>query len=213
MTARVHLGELVKMPASLNNDARKVAALQRAFETDAPAYLAVRIASAEDYTFADALLSEVVTKKDAAIAMRKTATGPLYGVIRTVESWFKPLLDAIAPAEKHLRGVMGAWRVEQEARELEARELAAVAAESDDAPALVEALTIAQEASAKPEARSSTAFGWYVERIAEDMLPDEYWIPDRARLDAIAKEAGASTEPPIVPGVIFKRTAKIGARR
>ena len=194
-------------------DALAVAKLQREAEADAPVYLAVTCTTAEDYEFADALLTALVQREDAAVAMRKSATVPLYGVIRTVESWFKPWLNALAPAKAHLKKEMGAYRVRQEAAEREARELAAQAAETGDAEALVEALTVATEIAAPTAARATTRFAWQVKRIAEDMLPDEYWTPDMAKINAAAKAAGSSDEAPIIPGVIFERVALIGARR
>jgi hypothetical protein len=197
---------------TIPTDAAAAAALQREFEADAPALLSVEVSDAEGYQFADALLRDVVARKDAALSMRGSVTGPLYSVIRTVEAWFKPMLDAVAPVEKHLRGTMGAYRVRLAELEREAREAAAVAAETGDAEALIEALEVASDAAAPVVATSTTAFYWTVERVVEGMLPDQYWIVDHASLNAIAKSAGSSDEAPIVPGVIFKRMARIGVK-
>lgn len=46
---------------------------------------------------------------------------------------------------------------------------------------------------------------WRVVRIARDMLPDEYLVPDRERIDALANAARGNDSPPIIPGVIFER--------
>lgn len=46
---------------------------------------------------------------------------------------------------------------------------------------------------------------WRVVRIAWDMLPDEYLVPDRERIDAVANAARGNPDPPIIPGVIFER--------
>jgi hypothetical protein len=196
---------------ALPTSAADVAALQRDAESDAPTIRAITIADAGDYEFADAILTDVVRKKDAVVAMRKSATGPLYGVIRTVEGWFKPVVSALEASERHLKSAMGAWRLELDTRERAAREAAAVAAESGDAGAMLEAINAANAAS--PDAvdgRATVRFTWVIKRIAEDLLPDEWWTPDVARISALAEGDG---EPPVIPGVIWEKVPHVGARR
>jgi hypothetical protein len=207
------MASVTKLAVSVPTNARDVAALQRQTESDAEAIALVEVTDEESYAFADALLTDIVQRKDAATKMRGEATGPLYQVIRTVEGWFRPLLDSCTGAEKHLKQVMGTYRLEQARLEKEARELAAAAADAGDGDTMIEALTVAAEAGAKPAgARATTKFGWKVKRIAEDLLPDEWWTPDTARLDALAK-AHKGDDPPIVLGVTFDRVAQIGAKR
>jgi hypothetical protein len=171
------------------------------------------IESADEYTALDTILSEVARRKAAVLDMRKSATGPLYGVIRTVETWFRPLVTSLESCESSLKGAMGKWRVLCAEREREARELAAKAAESGDAGALVEALTVATEAAAKPDARATTRFMWVVESVDESELDRHMWmIPNYPKLESFAKSHKGDM-PPEVHGVKFKRVAQIGAKK
>lgn len=212
---RKHVGPLGhEITLALPTSAADVATLQRQAEDDAPAVQAITIADADDYAFADAILTDVVQRKDAVVAMRKQATVPLYQVVRTIEGWFKPVVSALESSERTLKERMGAWRLQIAERERAAREAAAVAAESGDAGAMVTALNAATSAQMAPAAgRATTRFVWAVKRIAEDLLPDEWWTPDVARIEALAKETPGDSDPPVVPGVVFERRAVIGARR
>lgn len=203
---------LKKVSATLDaHTAENVAALQVEAEADLATVRTFAISDAATFGAADETLTTIVTQKDAVKAMRTSATGPMYQAIKVVESWFRPVLSALEGAETHLKGAMGAYREAEDAARREASATAAVAATSGDSAALVEALTISGAAPAA--ARASTTYAWRVLRIAEDMVPDEYWTIDLVKLGAIAKSAGGGDEPPIVPGVVFERVAKIGARR
>lgn len=200
----------VAVPAN----AKDVQALQRQAESDHETIAVVSISDDAEYAFADQLLTHVVQRRDAAIAMRKEATVPLYGVIRTIEGWFKPLVDADTRSEKHLKGAMGAYLAERARLEREARELAAKAAEEGDAEALLTALTVATEASETPAgARATARFEWRVRAVPYPLtVPREFWCVDRPKLDALAK-AHKGDDPPAVSGVEFERVAIMGARR
>lgn len=192
--------------------APEVAALQAAAEAELAQWGGFTIDTAEEYAAVDAVLSEVVRRKDGATAMRKRATGPLYKATKEIESWFAPYLGALTKLETLLKGGMGAYRLAQDAKAAEARKLAAEAADAGDGAALTEALTVATEAAQAPAGRASIGFEWRVHRIAEDMVPDEWWCIDRAKIDAHAK-AHKGDDPPVIPGVIFERFARVGARR
>ena len=45
------------------------------------------------------------------------------------------------------------------------------------------------------------------------MVRAEDMIPDVAKFEAAAKAAGSSEQPPVFPGVVFERVARIGAKR
>lgn len=203
-----------ELTIAVPTDAREVAALQREAESDCSAITRLEVATDDEYAFADQLLTHVVQRRDAAIAMRRQATVPLYAVIKTVEGWFKPLVDADTCSERHLKDAMSRYRLAQAEAEREARELAAQAAAEGDAETLLAALTVATEAGAKPAgARATTKFAWRVKGVPYPAaVPREYWCVDRAKLDALAK-AHKGDDPPIVPGVEFERVAQIGAKR
>jgi hypothetical protein len=198
----------------LTTSANDVAALQREAESDAPAIRAIQVTDADGYTFADAILTDVVQKKDAVVAMRKRATVPLYGAIREIESWFKPVVSALEVSERHLKGAMGSWRIAEDARERAAREAAAVAAESGDAPAMLSALTAAADAgSARDEGRATVRYVWAVKRIVRELVLPEWLVPDLPRIERVARDAPGDGDAPVIPGVVFEKVARVGARR
>lgn len=166
------------------------------------------IDTADEFAAVDLLLTEVVTRKDAAIAKRQEVVAPAKGIVKTVEAWFAPTVKALERAEFRLKMAMSNWRLAEAARTHEARELVAT---TDDGAELVAALATATEAPA--EARSTTRFVWRVKRVQADLLPAEWWCPDTAKIDNAAKAAGSSADPPVIPGVTFERQAVIGARR
>lgn len=192
--------------------ANEAAAIQKTAEADAKEILALVVDDDESYKFADEVLSDFARRKDAVLAMQRSGTLPLYGVIRTIEGWFKPSTKALDAAIGHLKGQIGAYRLALWQAEREAREQAATAAEAGDSAGVIESLAVASDMAVKPEGKASATFAWEVDRVIEDMLADEYWCPDRAKLDAIAA-AEKGDEPPVIPGVVFKRVAKIGAKR
>lgn len=200
----------IAMPVS----AADVAALQREAESNAPDIRAITVTDADGYTFADAILTDVVQKKDAVIAMRKSATVPLYGVVRTIEGWFKPVVSALEASESHLKRAMGEWRLAESERERAAREAAAVAAESGDSAGMLGALAEASDAgAARGEGRATVRYVWAVKRIVRELVLPDWLVPDVARIERVAREAPGDGDPPVIPGVVFERVARVGARR
>jgi hypothetical protein len=199
------------MTVALPPDVAQLATLQREAEADAAAL--DMVGDSCPTADVDEFLTDVVRRKDAAVAMRKRATGPMYMAIKEIESWFRPTVKALEGAEAHLKGVLGRQRLAALETERAARELAAVAAEQRDAPALLGALTVAADAGAKDGARATTRYAWQVERVIPDLLMDEWWCPDMAKIEAFAKAASGDGEEPVIPGVRFVRVAIVGARR
>lgn len=210
MTALAGAGR--ELAITLPTSAVEIAKLQAKAEAERSAYDAIVVTDSDQYEFADALLTGVVRERDAAIAMRTSATGPMYAAIRVVEGWFRPYLAALEGPEKYLRGLMNGYNVEKERREREARELAAVAAETGDAQGMVDALTVATHVAAPTAARASVRMGWGVKAIDEELLPPEWWEPKYSALAALAKKHKGDS-PPVIAGVTFERTAAVGARR
>lgn len=209
MTTKITNLYSVPIPTS----AAEVAALQLVAEADAKEVVsAIIVDCPEAYTAADEILTELAQRKDAAVAMRKSATVPMYQAIRVVEGWFRPLVAALDTAIAHTKGQIGAYRTERMRIESEARAAALTAAEADDGVTLIASLTLAAEAAEKPDGRASVSFRWSVKRILEDLLPDEWWTPDLTKIDVVARSTKGD-EPPVIPGVVFERVAKVGARR
>lgn len=167
------------------------------------------------YQAADEVLTIALQRRDARVNQRGSVTQPLYGVIKTVEGWFRPEIQTLDRIIAVIKKRMGEYVQLCAEAEAEARRTAQLAAQTGDAETLVESLTLAQDAALAPtegvEARVS--FRWQVKRIAEDMLPAEYWTPDLDKIEAVAKAAGSAEEgsdaAPIIPGVIFERVANI----
>jgi hypothetical protein len=194
-------------------DVAAMAELQREAEAEAALFRGTIITSDDHYELADSLLSEVVRKKDATIAMRQSAVGPIKKGIAQVEAWFRPVVKALEASEDHLKQAMSEYREAKARAEAEARELAARAAEAGDSDGLHAALAVAQAEAAAPAGNASCSFRWVVKRVAEDMLPDEWWTPDMAKIQDYAQAHGGGEDPPVIPGVVFERKARIGARR
>lgn len=194
--------------------AADAAAIQRQAEADADEIEAsiTVIATPEAYAVADEILTEIVTRKDALEAMQSSATVPLNAVLKTIRGWFAPGRAALERAEKHIKAVMGNYQLAKARTERLAREAAAVAAATDEGEGLIASLTLATEASQKAPGRATARFIWVVERIAADLLPAEYFIPDEKRIAAEGR-AHKGDEPPVIPGVVWTREAQIGARR
>lgn len=194
--------------------AANVAAEQREIEALAtPAELAAIVVRTEaDYAAADAFLTELLSKRDAIVGMRKSATGPLYGVIKTVEGWFKPYVDASAKVERRLRDEMNGYLTAKARAADEARAAALEAAKSRDTAGMVVALTKAADASAKPAGGATVKYRWAIKAIDEAALPPEFWTPNIDLIMLHASHAGPDGPEPI-PGVTFERQATIGAKR
>jgi len=197
----------IAVPATAN----EVAAIQREAEEDLGFVVErLHVTDEETYTLADTLLTGMVQRKDALLAMRKRATGPLKTAAKEIESWFKPAVAALETCERHLKGELGAFRLAQATEAREAREAATVAAEAGDSAGLLEALNSADETP--PEGRATCRMVWQVARINEGLVTREWLIVDRKRIDATARKHRGDT-PPVIPGVTFEQVAQIGARR
>lgn len=205
MTQTKHVTVRVDMTAP------EVAALQTDAEALAASLHGLTIDTPEEYTQVDAFLVDVVRRKDAALAMRRSATGPMREAVATVEGWFRPVVRALEAAEGALKGALGAYRLALDNAAREAREAAAVAAETGDAPALLAAL--ADATTVAPTGAATATFRWAVACIDAEAVPREFLCVDRAKLDALAKGAPADGPAPVVAGVAFERVARIGARR
>jgi hypothetical protein len=161
---------------------------------------------------ADELLTQAVQLLDAAKLCRSSVTGPVYKAIKEVEARFKP---AIVNLETFIFGCkkqIGGYRVLLANEAAAARLAAAEAAQSGDADALVQCLNDADTLAAKPAGVGAGArIRWVVKRINPELLPDEWWCPDEARLQELALDHKGD-DAPVVPGVDFERAASVSAR-
>jgi hypothetical protein len=191
-------------------DAAGLASLQAEAEAMALATVGLECPDRETYDALDASLTEVVTMKDGIVAMRTEATQAADRAVRGVRATLRPILAPLESAEIELKRAMGGFLAEQAQAQEAARQAAAEAAETGDAETLTEALTTAAELDAGPTA---ARWFWAVDRIVEDLLPDEYWIPDKQRIAVHATKAGSAEEIEAIPGVVFKRLPLVAGRR
>jgi hypothetical protein len=193
-------------------DANSAAQLQREIEVDVPPILEIdALETAEDYSFADGLLSDIARKYDAAEAMRKRAVDPLNAARSEINGWFKPLTDTAQEAMTHLKQIMARYLVATESAQEEAAEAQQLALQTGDAASLNAATAVLTEPP--PVARATSRFCWRVERYVKELMLLEDLLPDESKMNRLAREAGDSEQPPVRPGVIFTRDAVVGARR
>lgn len=177
------------------------------------------IDSPDEYAIVDSGLQRLARALDQWVAKRQATVGAMRKVVSSVEGEFRPGVKALEAAMSACKAAMGAFKIAEAEREREARAKALEAAQTGDAEALTEALTDASVAASGAHATgtATVATRWVIERIADDLLPAQYWkrVHDDAAIAAeIERQGGLSgDEPPVIPGVIFKREARVGARR
>lgn len=157
-------------------------------------------------------LRDWLQKLDGVTAKKKETLAPLKEAEKRINELFKPLLDKGAALTSGIRKMLTDYELAKRAAQRKALEEAAVAASSPEPEALLEALEKVEEAA--PTQLDGTSFTrkWIVKRIAEDMLPDEYWTPDVKKIEAVGK-AHKSDSPPVIPGVIFIEELSSRVRR
>jgi chromosome segregation ATPase len=177
------------------------------------------IETPEDAREAAELLRTIVRDKDKITEQIEWLCLPLKEAKRAIENkakeikaLFKAEAEAKAGSEALVKRLLGAYHTAQQAEQRRQMQAAAQAAQERKPEALTTALVAAQGAAPPRLDGVSIRPKWVVKRIAEDLLPDEYWTPDRAKIEAVAK-AATPEDPPIIPGVIFELDATVSARR
>lgn len=210
------IAKLDESRKGLERYAAEVTSRTEEITRELPIYKSITVASEAELVAADTMLTELVRWKDASIEMRGNATAPLYKIVKTVEAWFRPLVKACEEAEAHLKKQIGGFRVKLLEAKQVAERAAVSAAQSGNSAGLLEALNASTElATAESSGNSTTRYRWNVERVNPDLLPDEYWCPDMAKILAVLDAAPADTDEtkPVIPGVIITRAAMVGAKR
>lgn len=191
-----------------------LAARQAELEADADPECLATITVHDDHTYA--VVTDLRTKvraiKDELVTLRQGAAQPWKKVATTIEAMFRPGIQAAEQIEADFRLKLESYQVAKLTAEREAREAATAAAQADDSGALVAALQASTDLAARAPDGGRTSVRWTVKRIAQDLLPDEYWTPDVAKIEAIAK-AHKGDDPPVVPGVIFEQAVSVAVRR
>lgn len=159
----------------------------------------------------DADLTELATLGATLVKRRQEPVAEIKKLISTVEGWFRPYLKDVDAAVTRMKSVKASYLTKKAEAAQKARQAAQQAAEQGDSAGVLTAIQTAQALEVTP---AGTRYAWEVQRVNEALLPDEFWIVDRAKLDAIAKGMGSSEEQTaFVPGVTFGRVAVVQARR
>lgn len=194
-------------------DAGALAALQVEAEADAIALVDFTVPDDETYQVADQLLTGILQRLDAVEKTEAGITGPIKEGLKNARALFAPLRSSLDACVVMVKRAMAAHVTEKARLESEARKLALAAAKAGDDTTMAEALTVAADAAEKPATGAQARPRWIVERTIPGMIPDEYWCVDEAKIGAIAKAwPGQSEDPPIIPGVIFKRVFGIAGK-
>lgn len=168
------------------------------------------IATDEDSAFAADMIREVKAKHKELDERRKEVTGPLNTTIRTINSWFKPALDALESAEKKLKSKVALYMQDCEAR---AREAIAAAAAAENAQEATLALAAAPPPAAMPQGVSMRKV-WKYRIVDESAVPARFCSPDPAKIDAElrgrVRDEGTAPE---IPGVEFYQESSMTVRR
>jgi len=173
----------------------------------------------DEYAIVDSGLQRLARALDQWVGTRQATVGVARKVVAAVEGEFRPGVKALEGAIAACKNAIGAYRLAEAERERQARAAALEAAQSGDAEALTEALTTASAAGAGAHASgtATVSYYWAIARIADDLLPAEYWkrVHDDDAIDAEIKRQGGAhrDDPPVIPGVIFARQPRVGARR
>jgi hypothetical protein len=150
-------------------------------------------------------LSQVQDVVVALEAERQVLVRPLIDDKARLDKIFKEAAAAPERMKTLIKGKLAAAAEAALALQQAAHETARLAAQAGDHEAVALALESAPEVGG--------SFVWEIESVDVKVLPEEYWVVDYAKLEALAAESRKSEKPPAVPGVTFKRTARVSARR
>lgn len=139
---------------------------------------------------------------------RKSLTAPLNEAKRRVDALFKPATAPLEECESIIRGKLAAAAMGRMEAERAALQLAAEAATAGDTAKVMDSLAAVPDAV--QTSGSSVSFVWEVASVVMDLLPREYMTVDHDKLKVVAKAAGG--EEPKVPGVAWRRVAKVRAK-
>ena len=195
-------------------DAGSLARLQAEAEADAKALVGLACPDDATYTALDGILTDTLRRLDAVEAAEKAITQPINAGLKAARDLFRPLRSSLDACVGMLKAPMGAWMQEKALAERQARAVALEAVKVGDHATMAQALTVAADVSGRPDAGAAARFAWEVERVLNpDLVPDEYWVLDTKQIDAVARAwSGKREDPPVVPGVKFKRVARIAGK-
>jgi hypothetical protein len=205
---------LTKIAADLDAQIDPHLATKLAEYTAAGALAAdLAVTDAGSLQVANECLRLVVTEKDGLEAVRESGPGALGGIVRKLNAKFKPLRDLLEVAESNLKHAIGSYTLAQRLQQQQGYQAAALAHAQGAHAAAQSALAVASAAQTSTPQGTGVRAVWTVKRIAADMLPREWLVPDEARIHAHAKATPADQQPYPIPGVTFELGAEVSVRR
>ncbi len=187
--------------------------------------LAPRVNTPEAFKLVGSLLIEQLKVLDAMQAQRDGVTNPMHAAWKNACALFSEGLELQKEICAALKGLIAGYELQQAEAKALATTQARAALQTGDVQTIEQALTIVNEAAPVAAQGVSTTFKWAVAKLTtplpcaccgslRGMVPQQYWN-ESANLDALNDMAGRwkENEPPIVPGVLFERTASVTGRR
>jgi hypothetical protein len=182
---------------------------------DSVAALAAKfeIADPDSMKLGDEFLKEILRERDGLEEVRKAGPGALDSIVRGLNAKFKPLRDKLDVAAANLKNAIGTYVVAERRKQEEAYQAAALAHAEGKHSEAQQALASAVGVQTTAVQGTSVREVWAVKRIAADLLPREWLVPDEARIAAHARTTPIDTDPTPIPGVVFERVPAVSARR
>ena len=165
-----------------------------------------------DETLYGALLGQIQTKLAQIEKVRQTIAKPMTEAKRAIDNLFNAASKPYEDAKDLIKGRLAALaterlRLEREVREAHAKALAA--ASPTEVLALPAPAPVAQPALAN----ASVAYAWDWDLLDIAMVPPEYLALNPATMKGYVARYKNSETIPEIPGIAFKRIAKITARQ
>jgi hypothetical protein len=177
------------------------------------AYKAFEVLDQESYDLASEALVEVKTLAKRIEEEKKTATGPLTGVLKTIRGWFAPPEAALAECEGVLKIKIAGYMRAVEEINREAVTEAAAAVQAGDTQGITDALANVSSVDKAPGV--SITHRWTFKVTALDMLPIAYLQANEPAIRAAMHESvkrNPDGEPDPIPGVVFYQDQSVSVR-
>lgn len=158
------------------------------------------------------MLRDVVAERKAIETMRDGLRSPAKALLKAVDNLFAVALDAKTASEAKLRSLVGAYQVAKAAEQRRLMVVAREAATAREPAALTTALVAATESAPMKIEGVGVREIWTVKRIAAELVPYEWCVPDESRIKRHARETPIDRDPEPIPGVIFERAAQTTVR-
>lgn len=157
----------------------------------------IKLATNDDLKMAVVTIAEMKDKRGAVEAVLKRFTDPLKGVIKDIESMFKPAMRALDDCEKLMKRKISVFSDDQAVRRDKYLAIAGEAASKGEEGVAQAALASADELVLEKVPGLSVRELWDGEVVDAAVIPREFLIPDVKALKAMTR---ARKGDPSIPG-------------